>query len=66
MNIKAILYVIFLFLSAYSISGINFEKFLKKNRIIEANILLIILSFIFSYLLTNWVIDFLEVSKIIK
>ena len=66
MSVKTVLYVIFLFLSAYSLSGINFEKFLKRNRVNEARVFLIILSFVLSYILTNWVTDFLEVSKIIK
>ncbi len=66
MNIKAILYVIFLFLSAYTLSSINFNAIIKKNKIIETRILMIILSFIMSYLLTNFITDFLNVSKIIK
>lgn len=66
MNIKVFLYVIFIFLSAYTLTGINFDKIIKKNKVVEARLLVIILSFIMGYLLTNCITDFLEVSKIIK
>ena len=33
---------------------------MKKNRVIEAKLLVLSLSFALSYLLTNFVIDFLE------
>ncbi len=42
------------------LSGINFEKFMRKNKVIEARLLIMTLGFIFSYLLTNFVIDFLN------
>ncbi len=66
MNIKVFLYVIFIFLSAYTLTGINFDKIIKTNKVVEARLLVIILSFIMGYLLTNCITDFLEVSKIIK
>ena len=60
MNYKIYLYAIFLFMSIYMLSGINFEKFMRKNKVIEARLLIMTLGFIFSYLLTNFVIDFLN------
>lgn len=64
MNYKIYLYVFFVLLSAFSLSGINYEKFIKKNKIIETKILVMILSFISGYLLTNFIVDFLEFSHI--
>lgn len=64
MAIKAFLYVIFSLLSAYILSSINYNNFFKKNKTIEARIFIILLSFIMSYLLTNFVVDFLTSSKI--
>ncbi len=60
MSIKVILYVIFTFISAFAISGINFNGIIKKDKNIEARVLVIILSFALGYLLTNFVIDFLN------
>ncbi len=60
MNYKIYLYALFLFISIYMLSGVNFEKFMRKNKVIEARLLIMALGFIFSYLLTNFVIDFLN------
>ena len=64
MNYKIYLYVFFVLLSAFSLSAVNCEKIIKKNKIIETKILVMILSFISGYLLTNFIVDFLEFSKI--
>ncbi len=62
MNYKIYLYAIFVFLSIFILSGINFEKFMKKNKVIEAKLLVMTLSCAMSYLLTNFVVDFLNLS----
>lgn len=64
MNYKIYLYVFFVMLSAFSLTGINYDKWLKTNKIWEARILVVLLSFIMGYLLTLFVVDFLTVSKI--
>ena len=66
MNYKAYLYVITVLLSAYALSGVNFDNFIKKNKALEARILVIITSLIMGYLLTNFIIDFFNVSSLIK
>ena len=62
---KALLYVLFTMISAYILSSINYKNFFKKNKIWEAKIFVILLSFIMSYLLTNFVTDFISNSRII-
>ena len=64
MDYKIYLYVFFVLLSAFSLSAVNFEKLIKKNKIIETKILVMILSFISGYLLTNFIVDFLAFSQI--
>ncbi len=64
MNYKVYLYVIFTFLCIYVFSSLDFSKIMRTNKELEAKILVFILSFGFSYLLTNFIYDFLEVSKI--
>ena len=63
-NYKIYFYAFFILLSAFALSGINFDKIIKKNRIIETKLLVLILSFSLGYILTNFVINFLEMSKI--
>ncbi|HIS17541.1 MAG TPA: DUF1146 domain-containing protein [Candidatus Coprovivens excrementavium] len=66
MNYKAIIYVITLFLSIFAISGINFDGFIKKNKALEARILVLLLSVSLSYLLTNFITDFVDLTSFIK
>jgi len=65
MNLKLYLYVFFVMLSAYTLTGVNFDQIMKKNKIWEARIIVIILSMIMGYLLTNFIYDFFSLSKII-
>lgn len=66
MNYKAYIYVITLMLSIFALSGINFDGFIKTNKALEARILVILLSIATSYLVTNFITDFLSVSSIIN
>ena len=65
MNYKVYLYVFFTLLSTYALSGINFDKIIKKNKALEARIIVMLLSFISGYLVTNFIIDFLSSSRLI-
>ncbi len=60
MNAKIILYIVFAFVSAFGITSINFNGIIKKDKIIEVRVLVITLSLALSYLLTNLVMDFLN------
>ncbi len=62
MNYKIFIYALFLFLSIFIFSGINFDIIMKKNKIIEARLLVMSLSMALSYLLTNFVFDFLNLA----
>lgn len=66
MNYKAIIYVITLFISIYALSGVNFDGFIKTNKALEARILVILLSIASSYLVTNFITDFVSVTTMIK
>lgn len=61
MLIKLMLYIIFTFMSAFGLSSLNFESIVKKNKNLEIRVLVMVLSFSFGYLLTNFVIDFLNI-----
>lgn len=60
MNYEIILYIIFTFIAAFAISGINFNGIIKKGKILEARVLVIVLSLSLGYLLTNFVIAFIN------
>lgn len=65
MDYKVILYIVFTFISAYGISGINFNYIIKKEKVIEARVLVVIISLSLGYLLTNFTIDFLNLTRIL-
>jgi len=65
MSAKVYIYIITTLLSAYSLSGINFNKFWNPKKTLEARIFIILLSLIMSYLLTNFIVDFFSSSKIL-
>ena len=66
MNYKAYIYIITLLISIFALSGVNFDGFIKTNKAIEARILVMLLSIATSYLVTNFITDFINVSSIIK
>ena len=66
MNYKVFIYIVTLFASIFALSGINFDVFIKTNKAIEARLLVLLLSMATSYLVTNFITDFLSVSTIIK
>ena len=63
---KTALYIICTFIAAFAVSGINFNGILKKNKVIEARVLVIVLSVVLGYLLTNFIMDFVNLTSIIK
>ena len=63
MNYKVILYIIFTPIVMWSLESLNLN--FKKNRILQARILYLIIGLCMSYLLVNFVNDFYSVSKII-
>lgn len=62
MNYKVLIYTIFLFLSIFIFSGVNFEQIMKRNKVMETKLLVMSLSFSLSYLLTNFLLDFLNLA----
>lgn len=64
MDYKVYLYVFFTFLCVYAFSSLDLSKIVRTGKNLEAKILVFILSFAFSYLLTNFVYDFLNVTRL--
>lgn len=59
MRIEVYLYTFFTLMSIFIFNGVNFNQFMKKNKEIEAKLLVLSLSFSLSYLLTNFVMGFI-------
>ncbi len=62
MNYKILLYCFFVLYSVFLLNAVNFSSLIKKNRNIEVKLWIITLSFIMSYVLTNFFLDFLSIK----
>ena len=61
---KLIIYAISILMCTFSVSGINFDGFIKKNHIWEARFLSIIFILCLSYILANFLYDIMNISII--
>lgn len=64
MNAKYMLYLVILLIVIYAIDAINLNGIFKKNRILQARIIYFLTILALTYLVTNFIWDFFEVSKI--
>ena len=65
MNVKLILYIIFVPFVMYVLDGLNINFLFKKNKVVQARIIYIMIGLIITYLLVNFVMDFYDISRII-
>ena len=60
MNYKIYIYVICIFISAFAISGTNFENLFRNNKEIETRTFLMLCSLALGYLVGSLVIEFIS------
>ncbi len=65
MNYKMIIYVISVLCVSFSMSSVDLNRIFKQNKVIEANMFAIILILAIAELVSSFIINFLEVSKIL-
>lgn len=66
MNSKTILYMIIIPISIWIVLALRIETFFKKNKTNQIIIFSIFLSLGIAYLVVNFIVDFYEVSKLLK
>jgi len=64
--IKAALYIFFLIMSIWAMEGLDLNRFFKQSRIYQARFIYLMLAMCISYLVTNFVYDFIISFQIIK
>ena len=64
MNYKVVIYALSMLASAFAVSSIDLNRFFKKNKVVEANVFAIILIIALAQLVSSFIINFLEVSKL--
>ena len=58
--IKGSIYLITFVLSLYSLTAIDYNKFVKRSKVTEIKVLMLLLSLSMSYLSTNFLYDFIN------
>lgn len=65
MNYKLIIYVLAVLFTTFGMSSVDLNRFFKQGRVVEANIMAIIMILAIAELVSQFIINFLEVSKIL-
>lgn len=61
---RFLIYCLSMIMVSFAISGINFDKLLKKNHIWEARFLAICMIMSMTYLIANFIIDVMNLNLI--
>ena len=64
--IKVILYVIIFPLTIWAMEGLDLNRFFKQGRIYQARMIYLLIAMCISYLVTNFIYDFIVSFQIIK
>ncbi len=64
MLLKAILYIIFTFVSIWALDSVNINNVFKKNKYYASRVLYLMISVSLSYLVVNFMYDFLGYANI--
>ncbi len=61
--IKVYLYAIVLFFSIWLLDAVDLNRIFKKNKVVQARILYLLISIMMTYLIVNFIWDFYNISK---
>nr|WP_295973147.1 DUF1146 family protein [uncultured Bacillus sp.] len=61
--VSIISHLVFIALAWWALQAVNFEKFLRPNRVFQARILFILLSIIVGSMVSNFFLDYLFWSQ---
>ena len=64
MSAKYFIYILVGILVVWSFDSLNINSLFKKNRVLQARVLYFMLALSMTYLVTNFIWDFITVSKI--
>ena len=64
MSAKYFIYILVAILVIWSFDSLNINSFLKKNKVLQARVMYFLLALSIIYLVTNFIWDFFNASKI--
>lgn len=65
MSVKFFVYLFVAILVIWAMDSVNINSIFKKNKIMQARVFYFLLGVALIYLITNFIIDFFEYSKIV-
>ena len=65
MSVKFFVYIFVAILVIWAMDSININGIFKKNKILQARVFYFLLGIAMIYLITNFIMDFFEYSKIV-
>ena len=65
MSVKFFIYLLVTVLVIWAMDSVNINAIFKKNRVMQARVFYFLLGIAMIYLITNFIIDFFEYSKIL-
>lgn len=65
MSVKFFVYLFVTVIVIWAMDAVNINAIFKKNRVLQARIFYLLLGFAMIYLITNFIMDFFEYSKIL-
>ncbi|EOR21805.1 DUF1146 family protein [Cytobacillus oceanisediminis] len=61
--LSILIHIVFIALSWWALQSLNFEKFLRKNRVFQARVLYVLLAVIMGSIVSNFLLDYLIWSQ---
>ncbi len=65
MNFKLIVYILSVLVTTFGVSSLDLNRFFKQGKVVEANVFAILLILAIAELVSSFIINFMEVSKIL-
>lgn len=65
MNYKLIVYILSVLFTTFAMGSVDLNRFFKQGKVIEANIFAILIILSIAQLVSSFIINFLEVSRIL-
>lgn len=65
MDVKFFLYIFVAILVIWAMDSVNINKIFKKNKVIQARVFYFLLAIALIYLITNFIMDFFNASKVL-
>lgn len=61
--LSILIHIVFIALSWWALQSLNFEKFLRNNRVFQARVLYVLLAIIMGSIVSNFLLDYLVWSQ---